>query len=188
MAFCGGRGLVARRPLIQTANMIRTATAALLLLALAGCGFHLRSTLTLPPGLGPVQVEGRGRYSPLADALSLALQRAGATVVEGRRPGQDVARLRVLSERWGSTPISIDAQGRAQEYTLRYAVVFELVDADGGDLVPQQAVELARDYIRSPTNLTGADSERELLTREMRRDMVASIVRRIDGASRQPQR
>lgn len=165
--------------------MIRAATAVLLALVLAGCGFQLRSALTLPPDLGPIQVEGRGRYSPLADALSLALQRAGATVVEGRGEEQ-VARLRVLSERWGSTPISIDAQGRAQEYVLRYAVVFELVHADGEELVPQQAVELARDYIRSPTNLTGADSERELLTREMRRDMVASIIRRIDGASRRP--
>lgn len=164
--------------------MTRAATAVLLALLLAGCGFHLRSALSLPPDLGPVQVDGRGQYSPLADALSLSLQRAGADVVEGRGRGEDVARLRVLSERWASTPISIDARGRAQEYTLRYAVVFELVDADGEDVVPQQAVELARDYIRSPTDLTGADSERELLSREMERDMVASIVRRIDGASR----
>jgi len=165
--------------------MIRAATVLALALLLAGCGFHLRSALSLPPDLGPVQVEGRGRYSPLADALSLSLQRAGATVVEGRAADEQVARLRILSERWGSTPISIDAQGRAQEYTLRYAVVFELLRADGEELVPQQAVELARDYIRSPTDLTGADSEQELLTREMERDMVASIVRRIDGASRQ---
>lgn len=166
--------------------MIRTAIVLVLALVLAGCGFQLRSALTLPPDLGPIQVEGRGRYSPLADSLSLALRRAGATVVEGRGRNDEVARLRVLSERWGSIPISIDARGRAQEYTLRYAVVFELVRADGEDLVPQQAVELARDYIQSPTDLTGADSERELLTREMQRDMVASIIRRIDGASRQP--
>ena len=166
--------------------MIRSAIALVLALALAGCGFQLRSALSLPPDLGPIQVEGQGRYSTLADALSLSLQRAGATVVEGRGRTEEVARLRILSERWGSTPISIDARGRAQEYTLRYAVVFELVRADGEDMVPQQAVELARDYVRSPTDLTGADSEQELLTREMERDMVASIVRRIDGASRQP--
>jgi len=164
--------------------MIRAATAFVLALLLAGCGFHLRSALSLPPDLGPVQVVGQGRYSPLADSLSLALQRAGATVVEDS--DGDVAMLRVLSERWASTPISLDARGRAQEYTLRYAVVFELVGADGEDVVPQQAVELARDYVQSPSNLTGADSERELLSREMRRDMVASIVRRIDGATREP--
>ena len=43
-----------------------------------------------------------------------------------------------------------------------------------------------RDRAVIATDLTGADSEQELLTREMERDMVASIVRRIDGASRQP--
>lgn len=166
--------------------MIRTLVALVLALALAGCGFQLRSGLALPPDLGPIQVEGRGQYSPLADSLSQALQRAGATVVEGRGGDEEVARLQILSERWGSTPTSIDAQGRAQEYSLRYAVVFRLRRADGQDLVPQQAVELARDYIQSPTELSGAESERELLSREMRRDMVASIVRRIDGASRQP--
>ena len=165
--------------------MIRAATALILALVLAGCGFQLRSALSLPPDLGPIQVDGQGRYSPLADSLSQALLRAGATVVEGRGRNEEVARLRILSERWASTPISIDARGRAQEYTLRYAVVFELVRADGEDLVPQQAVELARDYIQSPSDLTGADSERELLSRERRRDTVASIVRRIDGASRE---
>lgn len=165
--------------------MIRIATVLALVLVLAGCGFQLRSALVLPPDLGPIQVEGRGQYSPLADALSLALQRAGATVVEGRQE-QPVARLSILSERWGTTPTSIDAFGRAQEYSLRYAVVFRMQRADGEDLVPQQAIELAREYIASPTELTGTDSERELLGREMERDMVASIVRRIDGATREP--
>lgn len=166
--------------------MIRSALLAVLVLALAGCGFHLRNALTLPPDLGPVRVEARDPYSPLADQVSLALQRAGAQVVEGPAGETPVARLRILSERWASTPISIDQRGRAQEYALRYAVVFRLQRADGQDLVPQQAIEMSRDYIASPDELTGADSERELLSREMRREMVASIVRRIDGASRQP--
>jgi DNA polymerase-3 subunit delta len=40
--------------------------------------------------------------------------------------------LQILSERWGDTPISIDELGRAQEFSLRYAVIFTLVDG-GGD-------------------------------------------------------
>lgn len=165
--------------------MIRAAAAILLALALSACGFHLRNAMALPADLGPVAVTARNQYSPLADGLRQALERAGGEVVELRgRRGADVARLEILSERWASTPISIDARGRAQEYTLRYAVVFQLRRADGSDLVPQQAVELARDYTSSPSELTGTDSERELLSREMRREMVAAILRRVDGASR----
>jgi LPS-assembly lipoprotein len=123
-------------------------------------------------------------YSPLAQSLSEALGRAGATPATAG--AQDVATLRVASERWASTPLSVDQFGRAQEYTLRYAVVFRLNRADGSDLVPQQAIELSRDYISVPTNSSGTEGEREVLARELRREMVASILRRIDAASRQP--
>ena len=99
--------------------MIRAATALILALVLAGCGFQLRSALSLPPDLGPIQVDGQGRYCPVAEARSLARGRAGAWGVEGGGRNVEVARLRILSERWASTPISIDARGRAQEYTLR---------------------------------------------------------------------
>jgi len=63
-------------------------------------------------------------------------------------------------------------------------VVFVLHNADGDVLVPQQAVELARDYVSAPDDATGIDSERELLTQEMQREMNASILRRIDAAVR----
>ena len=69
---------------------------------------------------------------------------------------------------------------------MRYAVVFRLTRADGTDLVPQQVVELSRDYISTPTNSSGTEGEREILAREMRRDMVASILRRIDAAAHAP--
>ncbi|NZA28073.1 hypothetical protein H0E84_16970 [Luteimonas sp. SJ-92] len=166
--------------------MIRSIALAFLALALAACGFHLRSALSLPPDLGPIQVVARDPYSPLPEALVQSLARAGADVSRASRERGDVATLAILSERWASTPISIDARGRAQEYALRYAVVFSLRDADGEDIVPQQAVELARDYIASPDDLIGTDSERDLLGRELEREMTASIIRRIDGASRQP--
>lgn len=165
--------------------MTRFLLLAILMLGLSACGFHLRSALSLPPDLGPVRVVAGDPYSPLADTLAEALERAGATAApEGARSG--VATLRIRSEKWASTPISVDQFGRAQEYTLRYAVVFSLDRADGSNLVPQQAVELARDYISVPTRSTGTEGERELLSREMRKEMVASILRRIDAASRAP--
>lgn len=158
--------------------------AVVFLLALSGCGFHLRNALTLPPDLGPVRVEAQDRYSPLADSLAQALARAGAQPAAAG--AEDVATLRILSERWGDTPIAIDQFGRAQEYSLRHAVVFEFVAADGREIVPRQAVELARDYIASPQQLTGTEGEREILARELRREMAAAILRRVDAAIRNP--
>ena len=163
-------------------NALLPAALATLVLALAGCGFHLRNALVLPEGLGPVRVEARDPYSPLADSLERALQRAGAEPAPAG--AVDVAVLRLVDERWGDTPLSVDARGRAQEFSLRYAVVFELRDAAGDVLVPRQVVELSRDYVSPPTNSIGTDSEREILGRELRREMGASILRRIDAAAR----
>jgi LPS-assembly lipoprotein len=66
-------------------------------------------------------------------------------------------------------------------------VVFSLRRAgEGGEIVPRQAIELSRDYVASPRDSLGKNSERELLTREMRRDMTQAILRRIDAVSRKP--
>lgn len=172
----------------RLAGMIRPLHAfsvAYLAFALSGCGFHLRNAVTLPEDLGPVRVVSSDPYSPLKEALAQALSRIGAA--PAAEDATEVAMLEVISERWGSRPISIDELGRAQEFSLRYAVVFGLRAANGEDVVPRQTIELSRDYISSPVNPTGAEGEQELLAKEMRREMVASILRRIDAVERVPQ-
>lgn len=165
--------------------MTRLIAILVLALGLTACGFHLRNALSLPPDLGPVRVVAKDPYSPLAESLSAALEDAGAVAApEGTDEG--VATLRIRLEKWGSTPISIDQFGRAQEYTLRYAVMFSLDKADGTNLVPEQTVELSRDYVSVPNRSTGTEGEREVLAREMQKEMTASILRRIDAASRAP--
>ncbi|HVR81838.1 MAG TPA: LPS assembly lipoprotein LptE [Luteimonas sp.] len=165
--------------------MIKHALAIVLVLALSACGFHLRDALLLPPDLGPLRVQSRDPYSPLAESLSQALARAGATpAAEGVTAG--VATLALISEKWGNTPLSVDAFGRAQEFTLRYAVDFRLTRADGSVMVPEQALELTRDYVSVATKSAGTDSEREILANDLRREMVSAILRRIDAVSRTP--
>jgi len=166
--------------------MIRRSLPIVLVLALAlvlsACGFHLRDALVLPSDLGPVRVAATDRYSPLADSLTHSIERAGAQIAA---PGDETATvIDLLSERWGDTPISVDQFGRAQEYSLRYAVVFEVRKADGTKPVPRQAVELSRDYVSNPVNSIGAEGERELLAKELRREMAASIIRRLDAVAR----
>jgi LPS-assembly lipoprotein len=169
--------------------MTRYLIALILAASLAGCGFHLRNTLTLPADTPAVKVESSVRYSELVKLLNRGLRASGATIIEedqalptAERAG--VARLQIRSERWGDLPIAIDAQGRAQEYSLRYAVVFSFLRPDGSVLVPEQVIEMARDYVSQPTDATGTTTEREILADELRREMSASILRRIDSVIR----
>ena len=152
---------------------------------LAGCGFHLRNALNLPANLGPVRVLAGDSFSPLADLLADGLQRAGAKAAP-QDASEGAATLQVISEQWADTPISHDPSSRAQEYMLRYAVVFSLRRADGSVAVPQQAVELSRDYLAPAVDSIGKASERELLVRELQRDMAAAILRRVDATTTKP--
>lgn len=165
-------------------RLLLVLTAAL---ALAGCGFHLRDRLALPEDTPPVRVVSSTPYSELVTILERSLRNAGAHVAEGDAredaPGT-MARLEILSERWGDLPIAVDERGRAQEFSLRYATVFAFRQADGTELVPQQSVELARDYVSPPEDATGTSTEREILADELRREMAASILRRVDSVVR----
>ena len=160
----------------------RLAALALSVTLLSGCGFHLRNALDLPEHLGPVRVLAADRYSPLAEQLADGLQRAGAqpAAVDA---GEGVATLQVVSEQWADTPISHDQFGRAQEYALRYAAVFTLRGSDASVLVPQQTVELSRDYLAPAVDSIGKASEREMLVRELQREMAMAILRRVGAAS-----
>ncbi|WP_407909720.1 LPS-assembly lipoprotein LptE [Lysobacter claricitrinus] len=158
--------------------MIRRLVSAVLVLALTGCGFHLRERVAIPTELSPLRVVSADRYSPLAESIAQSVERAGLTVI---REGGNGAVLDILAEQWGDTPISVDALGRSQEFSLRYAVIFELRDSGGNVVVPRQTIELARDYVSNPTNAIGSEGERETLAKELRREMAFSMLRRIEA-------
>lgn len=170
--------------LVQTVLMIRYFAAVLVLVfSLTACGFHLRNKLTLPPDVPALQVTSTAPYSELAKLLRRGVRASGAVLADDESKS-GFAQLKVLSERWGDLPIAIDSQGRAQEYSLRYAVIFTMLGPDGSVVVPQQVIELSRDYISNAEDNTGTSNEREILADEMRRDMSASVLRRIDSVVR----
>lgn len=168
-----------RLPHMKRIRPLRLAAVALVAVGLSACGFHLRNHIALPPDLGPVKVVSTTPYSPLAELVARGLLSAGASRADDSAEG--VATLNIVSERWGDTPIAIDQYGAAQEFSLRYAAIFELTRADGSELVPRQAVELSRDYVSPPVDVTGTSTEREILADELRREMAAAILRRVDS-------
>ncbi len=164
--------------------MTRFLLAIALAAGLSGCGFHLRNSLTLPADTPAVMVQSSTRYSELVKLLERGLRASGAEVASADDKVEGAARLEIRSERWGDLPIAIDDQGRAQEFSLRYATVFAFYRGDGSLLVPEQVIELSRDYVSPPEDVTGTTTEREILADELRREMSASILRRIDSVVR----
>ena len=148
---------------------------------LAACGFRPRASLALGTDLGPVKVQSSDPYSPLAQGLSTALLRAGA---QPAVDGQPSATLKVLSEALATRPLAVDRRAQVREYETRYAVNFELLDAAGAARIPVQEVVLTREYTYDSVASAGSPAEQELLQRELRRDMQAAILRRLDAVLR----
>ena len=161
--------------------MQRLLVMVCLVAMLAACGFRPRASLALATDLGPVKVQSADPYSPLAQGLSTAMSRAGA---QPAVDGQPSATLRVVSEALTTRPLALDDRAQVREYETRYAVKFELLDAAGAVQVPVQEVVLTREYTYDSVASAGSPAEQALLQRELRRDMQAAIVRRLDAVLR----
>ena len=79
-------------------------------------------------------------------------------------------------------PLSVGRTGRVQEYSMRYEVRMELVDAAGRVVVPEQEVALERSYQFETLRAQGTPGEEEVVRAELERDMTQAILRRIRAA------
>lgn len=146
---------------------------------LAGCGFHLREAAQLPAALQDLRIEVADPFSPIGQELGRPLLRAGAHLHEDA--AAKVAVLRIHADSITTTPLSVSGSARVQEYQVTHRVEFEVLAADGMVLVARNAIERRRDYRFDATQALGAAAEDELARKELRRDTVAALLRRIEA-------
>lgn len=148
---------------------------------LAGCGFQLRGlgTFQMPPSLSTLRVMVAGSQAandPLRLAMEDALRIQGrATITQAA----DVPTLILTGENVGSHVLSVDTSGKVSEYLLRYEIGFSVIDATGSELLSTQVLRLQRDYRFDPLNVLAKEQEEANLKRELRRDALSQIVRRL---------
>lgn len=155
------------------------AVLAVLALALGGCGFHLRKEADLPPSMQRLHIAIADANGQLAKDLAKALPRSGVQVVP--ESGADVAELRIGANAFSTDVISVSGAARANEYSLRYHVEFDVADGAGAVLLPKQTIELTREFTFDASQALGVAAETDLLTKELQRDMVQTILRRLEA-------
>lgn len=164
-------------------NIHRLVLVALFAALLSACGFHLRGEARLPASMQTLSIEGADALSPLGRDLRKALTRTGVRVVDGA--GEGAALLRIASNQFRTDVLSVGGNARANEYTIRYHVEFDVVSATGSTLLARQTLELSRDFTFDATQALGIAAEQDLLTGELQRDMVQAILRRLEAAGRE---
>ncbi|WP_165371500.1 LPS assembly lipoprotein LptE [Pseudolysobacter antarcticus] len=155
---------------------------SLLALTLVGCGFQLRGEAQLPPGMQRVIVVSADAFSPLKRNLEDSLRRSGATVEE--KSGDGIAELKLPVVTISPEVSSVGIAQHVREFVMVYHVELEVVNSEGKIIVPKQTVELTRDFTFDDTQALGIGVEQDELKRQMQRDMVQSVMRRIEAVGK----
>src|SRR4029077_4595646 len=155
----------------------RAAVAGVIAALLAACGFHLR---------GQEQMPFETLYIPGNNPLVVELKRNVAAASKTRlveRPGDAQAVFGFTQELREKVMLSFSAAGRVSEYQLRYRVGFRVTDPKGAQVyLPTSEIQLTRDISYSDAHVLAKETEEALLYRDMQRDMVQQIMRRLVAA------
>ena len=149
----------------------------LLVLTVAGCGFHLRGAWqgAAPARPALVTVFGDNRYGELIRELDEALRLAGLQDDEAVAARQ--LSLEVLDEQHTRRIASRSGNLQAAEHELRSSVSYLITRGDQLLLAPVH-VEVERVYEFDSLALTGNSEQEEQLRSEMLRELAGRILRR----------
>lgn len=160
----------------------RRAVLALgLTVLLSACGFHLRGSngsFMLPFATMYI---GLPDSSPLAIGLKRYIRAIGSTEVVNTKDGADAV-LEVLNDperNRTKTILSLNKNGRVQEYQLGYSINFRVLDKAGNQLLAPTTIILVRPITFDESQVLAKETEEAALYRDMRNDLVQQIMRRL---------
>ncbi len=161
---------------------MRNLAIVMLGLLTAACGFQLRGQAKLPFETLYVAIP---EISPLAIELKRNII-AGTHTRVVNDPAQAQAILDLVSEERGKSILSFDTAGRVREFQLRYRLSFRVRDTRGRDYLPQSEIRVTRDISFADAQVLSKESEEQLLFRDMQKDVVEQILRRLAAAPAEP--
>ncbi len=150
---------------------------SLLLLSLESCGFRLRGSTTIDLQMPVTAIKNVGVSNAMVSELRRMLRSAGTEVVD------DVAQAEVLisfgKENQSRRVLSVGTSGKVQEYELHYTVGFDVKNISGEELMAWQTINRIRDYSFDETDVLAKSLEENLIYKDMRRDAINEILRRL---------
>lgn len=156
--------------------------ALLVTLLIAGCGFQLRGTASLPFDTLYVQ-------APVGSQFAQQFKRvvtygSGTKIVED--PKAAGATLVLISEVREKTILSLSGTGRVREFQLRYKMTYRMLDKAAAETIAPTEIALTRDFSFNDQETLSKESEEALLFRDMQNDAVQQLVRRLQAMKLAP--
>ena len=157
----------------------RLLLALVVVIAITGCGFHLRGNVdyafTTLFVNSPVT-------TPFTFELRRALAGGGTTLVETAPAAQAILDVGPLAD--DKQVLSLSGGGRVREFQLTRRVTFTLHDANGRDWLPAAEILIRRTYTFNESEVLAREAQEARLQKEMQTDIVQQIVRRLQAAKK----
>ena len=151
------------------------------MLALSSCGYSLRGSYSLTANIQSIQLNVEESNSEFSRLLQRSLESAGVSVnlVESEFSESSTV-LMVSNEQVVSRPVSINARSRAAQYELRMSITIAIGNS-AGYLIEPESLIVQRIYFEDIENISGNREEVEIISTEMRRELVLQLMRRLES-------
>lgn len=156
------------------------------ILGLDACGFALRSSDVLSARYERIQLNLQQPNSEFSRLLQRSLAVAdvateiaatGSTAAAG-----DLPVLQIGNEVVVARPVTVNRRARAAQYEIRLSISVAMARGDR-ILIEPEILFAERTYFEDIENISGNQEEVEIITAEMRRELVNQLVRRLEGAA-----
>jgi len=148
---------------------------------LAGCGFHLRGDVEMPPEARQLIVEDLPVGSEIAPVLELQLRRSGIKPLKDPQEAKLI--LAILGESYKRRVATVSSAGQVQEYELDYTVKYSIKNVDDIQAsLMNQSITVTRDLRFNVTEVLGKSTEEARLKQDMIVAAVEQILRRLPNA------
>lgn len=165
----------------EVSNLAFKTGLIVLLLALSHCGYSLRGSDPLATTIQSLQLNVEQPNSEFSRLLQRSLQSAGVAIELVERDFSETSPVLMVSdEQVISRPVTINARSRAAQYELRMSITIAVGNTTGYLIEPEPLI-VQRIYFEDIENISGNREEVEIISAEMRRELVLQLMRRLES-------
>ena len=165
------------RSVDSVAKIIKLNILLLVIAILAGCGYQLRGSASLPEAMSVTYIRGLRPYSELVNDFAHALRTRNATVTTDQATASAI--LKITGNTTEKLVLSVDTLGNVLEYEIRQTIRFSVSGPDRRDLLPEQSLSLSRDFLYTSTDVLAKAREEKLVRRTLQESLVNLAMLRI---------
>lgn len=160
----------------STHQHLRMLACIALCVLLAACGFRLKGVSPLPFNTIYTNI---GENSAFGANIRRAIVASSPHTRFVSEPKQAQARLMQLSNNQSLRELSIDAQGRVEEYELNLVFVFQLTDAQGHIILPPTTLQSVREIPYDDSQVQAKQGEIDTIFQDMQQSLIQRVVRHL---------